>query len=298
MVRHRASRRGGPATRPSRTEWLPRATAQALRFTPPNPEPGSYRIDSGQAEIQMDADREDGWVLTLDGVLSSYVALDDPTYLEFEYTRWIGDLLDSLEPAGAPLRVLHLGGAACTLAVYVEITHPGSRQSIVEIDGKLIDLVRAQFGIRSSRRFRLVHDDALRALQQTPDGAIDAIIRDAFVGRSTPAHLEDDGLMKESARALAPNGIYISNVADRPGMELTRRELRSLVAALELRPQSTDTHSMAFVTDPSVLRGRRYGNVIVAASRAPLPIAGWMRRTVRAGLPARVVHGERLAQYL
>ncbi|WP_170110953.1 spermidine synthase [Antricoccus suffuscus] len=297
-MRQPASRRGRPAGRPDRAAWLPRATAQALRFTPPDPQPGSYPIDSGQAEIQMDADRVGGWILTLDGVLSSYVALDDPTHLEFEYTRWIGDLLDSLEPTGVPLRVLHLGGAACTLAVYVEITHPGSRQSIVEIDGTLIDLVRAQFGIRSSRRFRLVHDDALRALQQTPDGTIDVIIRDAFVGRNTPAHLEDDGLMRESTRVLGPRGIYISNVADRPGMELTRRELRALVSALDLRPQTSHTHSMAFVTDPSVLRGRRYGNVIVAASRDPLPIAGWMRRTVRAGLPARVVHGERLAQYL
>lgn len=297
-MKNRSRRRASTSSRPERIEWLPREAATSLRFTAAEPIPGSYPIDTGEAEIAMDADRDGGWILTLGGVLSSYVALDDPTHLEFEYTRWIGDLLDCIEPAGAPLRVLHLGGAACTLAVYVEITRPGSRQTIVEIDGALIDLVRTQFGIRSSRRFRLLHDDALNALRETPDSSVDVIIRDAFVGRSTPAHLEDDTLMAETARALSPDGMYLSNVADQPGMDLTRRELGSLTAALGLQPMTTHRQSMAFVADPAVLRGRRYGNVIVAASRAPLPIDGWMRRTVRAGLPARVVHGERLTQFL
>lgn len=294
----RAGRRPRATPHRSAPLWLPREVSRALRFTAPNPRPGSYPVDSGQATIAMDADRADGWILTLDGVLSSYVALDDPTHLEFEYTRWIGDLLDSFEPSSAPLRVMHLGGAACTVAVYVEATHPGSHQTVAEIDGKLIDVVREQFGIRSSRRFRIIHDDALKVIAHARDDSIDVLIRDAFVGRTTPPHLEGDRLIEEAARVLGVNGVYISNVADRPGMELTRRELRTLVGALGLAPTTTHGDSMAFVTDPSVLRGRRYGNVIVAGSRAPLPIAGWMRRTIRAGLPARVVHGERLAQYL
>jgi len=54
-------------------------------------------------------------MLLIDGVPQSHVDLDDPAYLDFEYVRRLGHVIDAAAPAGQPLRVLHLGAGALTL---------------------------------------------------------------------------------------------------------------------------------------------------------------------------------------
>ena len=245
----------------------------------------------------MDLDRPHGWMVLLDNVLASYVALDDPTHLEFEYTRWIADMIDEITPSG-PLDVVHLGGAACSLPVYVETTRPTSRQVIVDFDAALIDLMRGQFGIRSSRRFALRTADALQVLTEMPDSSADVIVRDAFSADKTPEHLRGARLADEVARVLRPSGIYLANIGDRPGLPMTRELLQHSQAAFGLRARDQDNAKMAIITDPSIMRGRRFGNVVAALSRAPLPLTGWLNAVRRASLPARVTHGERLWAYL
>ena len=66
-------------------------------------------------------------MLLIDGVPQSHVDLEDPGYLDFEYVRRIGHVIDEAAPAGQPLRVLHLGAGALTLARYVAATRPGRR---------------------------------------------------------------------------------------------------------------------------------------------------------------------------
>lgn len=277
--------------------WLPVDRARALRFVAADPRPGQYTTDHASVRIAMDADRPGGWMVILDDVLASYVALDDPTHLEFEYTRWIADLLDEL-PKGDPLEIVHLGGAACSLPVYVEVTRPGSRQIIVDFDATLLDLMREQFGIRSSRRFALRTADALEAITAMPDSSADVIVRDAFSGDQTPQHLRDERLAAEVARVLRPSGIYLANIGDRPGLPQTRELLRSTRRSFGL--QATEQHNgyMAIISDPSVMRGRRLGNVVAALSRVPLPLDGWLNAVRRSTFPARVTHGERLWAYL
>src|SRR5215475_14483618 len=90
------------------------------------------QVESGAAELLRDADRASGWLLLVDGTPQSYVDLEDPTYLEFEYVRRIGHLIDLAAEPGEPLRVLHLGGGGLTLARYVAATRPGSSQLAVD----------------------------------------------------------------------------------------------------------------------------------------------------------------------
>ena len=98
-------------------------------------------VGHGSAELVGDPDRPHGWTLLVDGTAQSHVDLDDPVHLEFEYIRRIGHLIDLCAPAYAPLRALHLGGGAWTLARYVAATRPGSTQTVVELDGPLAEFV-------------------------------------------------------------------------------------------------------------------------------------------------------------
>src|SRR3984885_12867857 len=91
-------------------------------------------------ELLGDLDRPGAWMLLIDGTPQSHVDLDDPRHLEFEYMRRLGHVIDLAAPPAQPLRVLHLGAGALTLARYVTATRPGSTQVAVEVDAPLIDL--------------------------------------------------------------------------------------------------------------------------------------------------------------
>ena len=55
----------------------------------------------------------------------SYVDLDDPRRLEFDYLEQIAVVVDTVAPPGEPVRAVHIGGAAMSLARYVEVTRRG-----------------------------------------------------------------------------------------------------------------------------------------------------------------------------
>ena len=101
---------------------------------------------SGQAELVPDLSRPGSWMLFIDGVPQSQVDIEDPGYLEFEYVRRIGHVIDLAFPDGEPLRALHLGGGALTLPRYIAHTRPGSAQLVAEIDADLTELVRGPVG--------------------------------------------------------------------------------------------------------------------------------------------------------
>src|SRR5260221_505164 len=104
-------------------------------------------MSSSRFELAADPDRPAAWTLLTDGFPQSHVDLDDPRHLEFEYVRRLGHLLDLAAPPGAPLRVLHLGAGALTLARYVAVTRPGSRQLAVDSDAALVEFVRRRLPV-------------------------------------------------------------------------------------------------------------------------------------------------------
>ncbi len=231
-------------------------------------------------EVVVDRDDRQGFTMVVGGVPSSYVHLGDPLRLDFEYVRWAGDLLDVLRPAGEPLHSVHIGGAGCTLPRYLAATRPRSRQVVLENDPAVIELARARFGYSRRSGFRLREADGLAGLAALEDGSFDVVVRDAFAGDTTPAHLQSAAFVAEVARVLATDGVYVANVADRPGLGLVKREVATA---------STVFDQVALVGETQHLRGRRYGNVLLIASRRQLPVADLTRRVVGGPVPARVV---------
>src|SRR5438309_1072009 len=112
------------------------------------PTPGSWPVRFGSAQLIADADRPAGWLLSVNGVAQSYVDLAEPTHLEFDYMRIIGDLVDLAAPPDEPLTALHLGGGGCSLPRYIATTRPGSSQVVVEADDLLAAVVRRELGVR------------------------------------------------------------------------------------------------------------------------------------------------------
>ncbi len=253
-------------------------------------------VDSGVAELVGDPDRPGAWTLLVDGTPQSHVDLDDPQYLEFEYMRRLGHLIDLAAPAGEPLRVLHLGAGGLTLARYVAATRPGSSQLAVESDGALAELVRRRLPLgqpgrgngHRAGRVRIRVADARAVVEQVPAGSFDMVVADLFDGARTPAHLTSAEFALAVARALAPSGIFAANVGDGPPLAHARARVATICSVF---PQA------CLIADAAVLRGRRFGNLVVAAAQQGLPVAGLARRAAGDPYPGRLVHGGELGRF-
>ncbi|ROT32937.1 spermidine synthase [Micromonospora sp. HM5-17] len=246
------------------------------------------RVDSGLAELAPDPDRPHAYTLLVDGAPQSHVDLTDPTHLEFEYVRRMAIVVDLAAPAGEPLRVLHLGGGALTLPRYVSATRPGSTQRVVEVDAALVELVRRELPWPADPGLRVRVGDAREVLATYRDATYDLIVADVFAGARTPAHLTSVEFAAEAARVLRPAGTYLVNIADGPPLRHARAQVATVRSVL---PEG------CLVADSAVLRGRRYGNLVLVAGRTAPPVAELTRRVAGDWFPGRVLHGAELDRF-
>ncbi|MDG9693388.1 fused MFS/spermidine synthase [Streptomyces sp. DH17] len=244
--------------------------------------------DHGTAKLMPDVDRERAWLLTVDGAPQSYVDLDEPAHLEFEYTRRLGHVLDTVAEPGRALDVLHLGGGAFTLPRYLAATRPGSRQDVVEADRGLLDLVAEHLPLPDGSGITAHGADARAWLEAAPGDSADVLVADVFGGSRVPAHLTSVGYARQAARVLRADGVYVANLADGAPFGFLRSQLATYAAFFA---------ESAIIAEPAVLRGRRFGNVVLVAAHRPLDTAALARRTAADAFPARVEHGPALRDF-
>lgn len=225
------------------------------------PAEGRYDISSGTAELVRDLDGGDAWLLKINGVQSSHIVIGEPERLDFEYMRWIAALVESTWDREVALRALHLGGGACSMARYIAARYPQARQVVVEIDAKLAELVRRWFDIPKAPLVRIRVGEAREVTESLSPGSRDLIIRDVFAGSRTPEPLTTLQFTEAARRVLAPGGIYLVNCGDAPTLQLARAEAATIGRVFPHR---------VIIADPPMLKGRRYGNVIIAGSDVPL----------------------------
>lgn len=242
-----------------------------------------------RVELIRDLDRGNAWLLAVRGVAQSYVDLDDPTHLDFEYVRLIADAIDASYDEGDPLDVVHLGGGACTVARYVAATRPGSRQLVFEADAEVADLVGERLGLDEVPGVAMAVCDARDGLATMATDAADVIVSDVFEGPTVPARLLTLQALADVRRVLRDHGSYVANVADSAPFGFVRPVVATVRATFE---------HVALLAEPSVLRGRRFGNVVLVASDAPLAAEELTRRGARSLPPARLVAGADLVAFV
>jgi spermidine synthase len=255
------------------------------------PAEGIYPISSGTAELVRDQDSPGAWLLKINGVQSSHVVVGEPLTLDFEYMRWMAALAESRWPVAADpsLRVLHLGGGACSLARYLAARYPQARQVVVEIDAKLAELVRGWFDIPRAPLVRIRVGEARAVTESLTEGSRDLVIRDVFAGSRTPLPLTTVEFTRAARRVLAPGGIYLVNCGDSPRLETARREVATVGEVFG---------HVAVIADPPMLKGRRFGNVVIAGSDQPLGEDPQLARRLLGGaVPARLLDRDEAARF-
>jgi hypothetical protein len=250
--------------------------------------PVSRTVDFGQARLMPDVDRARAWLLTVDGAPQSYVDLDDPGCLEFEYVRRITYALEAGFAAGEPVTAVHLGGGAMTVPRWLAWARPGSRQEVVEADRGLAALVAEHLPPADPSAMTVHTADAREWLAGAAEASADAVVADVFGGARVPAHLTSVEFVRAARRVLRPGGLYLANVADAAPFAFLRSQLATL------RTVFPEPAGICLLAEPGVLRGRRFGNAVLVASGRPLPVDALSRLCAADAFPARVVHGAAL----
>lgn len=235
--------------------------------------------------LTQDPEVPGAWLLEMGGAAQSCVDPRDPRNLVFDYVRRIGDALDLHADPGTPLRVVHVGGAAMTLPRYLIATRPRSSQIVLEPDAELTTFVRRHLPLPPRSGVRVRPLDGLIGVRVMPDDYADLVVVDAYAGERVPPELTTAGFLAQVHRTLRTDGTLLMNLADQAPLAYLRR------AAAGVRSLFPD---VLVSGEPAVLRGRRFGNLLLMGSRGTLPAAALTRRAAGSAFPYRVVHGAAL----
>lgn len=255
-------------------------------------EPAQARLSDGTIARIAPGRFADGFELDVDGTPQSHVDLDDPSHLHFEYVARMGAVIDRLRMPGQPLTAIHLGAGALTLPRYIAHTRPGSRQQVIELEQPLVDFVRKELPLPRDAQIRVRIGDARAVAAKLPaglQGTADLVVSDVFAGAQTPAHLTTVEYFRTLAGLLAPDGVLLVNVTDGAGLAFARRQVATV---REVLPETM------VLAEVQTLKGRRFGNLVIAASATPFP-REWMPRLMAAGPhPAKIAHGAELDEFV
>jgi spermidine synthase len=120
-----------------------------------------------------------------------------------------------------------------------------------------------------------------------PSGCADAVVVDAFAGASVPAELATRMFFADAVRVLR-DGVLVMNVTDSAPFDWSKRCIAGIVASAA---------EVAVVAEVPILKGRRFGNLIIVAGAA-LPLAALADRLRQAAFPHRLLAGHTLRDWL
>jgi spermidine synthase/MFS family permease len=187
--------------------------------------------------------RHDVRRLRLDRLVHSYVDLDDPRWLGYDYELLYERMVQRLAPASAPVRCLFLGGGGYAFQRHL-LARRGDGLAVVtaEIDPAVTRMAMQHLGLEDDPRHHIVHDDARTYVDTLPEDAppFDLVFGDAFNDLAVPFHLTTREFAGALHARMAPDGVYMINVID------NFASARFLVAfANTLRTTFADVHVYA-----------------------------------------------------
>lgn len=240
-------------------------------------------------ELLRDADIAGAWTIMNGGTEQSWVDPADPTHLEFDYVQRIADGIDAFAPEGERISIVHIGGAGLTLPRYVAVSRPSSAQIVLEPDTDLTERVRAEIPLPRNSGIKIRGVDGRTGIAAMRDDYVEVIVLDAFAGPHIPAELTTVEFFTDVRRVLKPEGMFLVNITDRGPFAYARRVA---AAVAQVFPRQV------FSAEPSTLKGRRFGNVVIFASGVELPVAALERSVIRGAFPYRLVHGTALTRLI
>lgn len=250
--------------------------------------PGGCDVETTYHCASVEHD-EDGGLLILDSLRHSYVSPENPEYLHFMYTRAYAAVIAAEFEEGEPIRSHHLGAGGVTMPRYLEAVRPGSRSTVAEIDGGVVQLDRDELGLVTDADLQVEVIDGRLSLRQLEQDSQDLVIGDAFGGISVPWHLTTRETMADIGAALTDEGVYAANIIDHGELAFARAAVRTM--------QEEWAHVAALAWGPALEDGRG-GNIVVVGSDEPLPVDDYREQLQARGLAWEPIAGDDLEEFV
>lgn len=198
----------------------------------------------------------------------SWVDPSRPDFLAYEYVQHVAMVLDHSvlrAPEGDRLRVVHIGGAAMSLPRWVAWRRPQTAQIVCEPDSELTEEVRRKIPLPPRSGIKVRDVDGRAGVAAMPDDYADAVVVDAFAGSSVPGELVTAEAFDELRRIGRGADLTVVNITDKAPFHWAKR----VAAAMQERWR----HLIVGAEVP-VHKGKRFGNLIMAASSARCDVPG------------------------
>ncbi|SFD22236.1 fused MFS/spermidine synthase [Collimonas sp. OK412] len=145
--------------------------------------------------------------------IQSAMSISAPDKLLLSYTRaMMGFLLFQ----AAPKHILMVGLGGGSLVKYCYRNFPAARITVLELHAEVIAL-RDQFMIPADdQRLQVIHADAAAYMQAQQENSADVVMLDGFSADGPAFELSTSDFYKACLHCLAPQGVLVSNLWDRP----------------------------------------------------------------------------------
>ncbi|MBI2851838.1 MAG: fused MFS/spermidine synthase [Chloroflexi bacterium] len=151
----------------------------------------------------------------LDDLIHSYVNVEDPTDLIYDYTIVFSEIVRYFAPQNPAPRVLHLGGGGYAFPRYLEALYPDSVNEVVEIDPVVTQIAYEELGLARDTSVISHNLDARLFLMQRKNGEkFDLVVGDVFNDKATPFHLATLEFNRMVKSNMKENGVYMVNIID------------------------------------------------------------------------------------
>lgn len=193
--------------------------------------------------------------MVLDNLIHSYVCIEDPLHIEYEYERIYSDVLKWKFKKDENFKSLTIGGGGYTFPRYMEIVYPKAQIDVVEIDPEVTRIVYKYLGLPPDTRIRTFNTDGRWFVMNCTE-KYDLIFTDAYNDLSIPYHLTTKEFAAQLKSILTPDGIIMSNIIDNfqvgaflPSYIRTLREVfgEKNVYLLSVSPDFKNTRISTFI---------------------------------------------------
>jgi spermidine synthase len=151
--------------------------------------------------------------MVLDNLIHSYVCLEDPLHIEYEYERIYSDVLKWKFKKDENFKSLTIGGGGYTFPRYMEVVYPKAQIDVVEIDPEVTNIVYKHLGLSADTRIKSFNTDGRWFVMNCKE-KYDLIFTDAYNDLSIPYHLTTKEFAAQLKSILNPDGIIMSNIID------------------------------------------------------------------------------------
>jgi spermidine synthase len=151
--------------------------------------------------------------MILDHLIHSYVALNNPLHIEYEYERIYRDVLKWKLNKNDRFKSLTIGGGGYTFPRYMEVFYPNAHIDVVEIDPEVTKIVYNNLGLPKNTKIRTYNEDGRWYVMNCKE-KYDIVFTDAYNDISIPYHLTTKEFMEQIKGVMNPGGILMSNIID------------------------------------------------------------------------------------